>query len=293
MKIHLAFIVTCTFLLWGSTSAREEVSGGKDERTMQGVLGTYANPPRLANRRVDISRLLGELQDLNANTYNWLIWREATDWKDLKLFLPQAKKAGIKVWVTIVPPSESKPITQSSSEPFGLDYETWAKEIALLSVKYPNLEAWSIDDFAQNQKFYTPEYLEKILGAVRTVNPKLAFVPCCYFLQITPSFAANYGHMLDGIYFPYNAASSPKRNLQDVTFAEKEVIRVRELFGSKLPVFLVVYASAHSHYGDTTPGYVKDILTIGRKIADGVIIYCHQDPEKSPEKYQAIKLGFN
>lgn len=56
------------------------------------VLGTYAGLPRLSNGRADLNKLLKQLKDLNANTYNWLIWQNENDWDDLKLFLPIALK---------------------------------------------------------------------------------------------------------------------------------------------------------------------------------------------------------
>lgn len=261
------------------------------KQNLEGILGTYANPPRLKNERVDRQKLLKELEDIQANTYNWLVWTKTTDWDDLKLFLPQAQKKNIRVWVTLVPPSESKPIAKYSSEPYGLDYERWAREIALLSVKYPNLVAWSIDDFAHNLKFYTPEYLGKVLANASEVNPALAFIPCVYYKQITPSFVEAYKSFFHGILFPYRAESHTA-NLTDHQYVEEEIARVRELFGGEHPVFLDIYATAHSRLGDSTPDYVQKVLEAGRRSADGVLIYCHQDPEKSAEKYQVLKMGF-
>src|ERR1051325_7224475 len=111
-------------------------AGGADNslarsETLRGTLGTYDGEPRLANGRVDVGKLVSELTDLHANSYNWLIWHAATDWDDLKSFLPLARKSKIKVWVTLVPPSESPPqYGNNYSEPFRLDYERGGKEIA-------------------------------------------------------------------------------------------------------------------------------------------------------------------
>ena len=256
-----------------------------------GVLGTYAGAPRLDNGRVDIQRLLSELKDLKADVYHWLILEKETDWDDLKLFLPLARKAKIKVWVCLVPPSESKPIAKLSSEPYCLDYERWAIEISTLSLTNPNLIVWSIDDFVHNLKFYTPEYLKKILDAARAINPKLAFIPCCYYKQTTPQFVKDYGQFLDGILFPYRA-ESVGANLQDATQVENEIAHLRKMFNPDFPFYIDIYATAHSRLGASTPEYVRDVLTAGRKYADGVFIYRHQDPVKYAEKYQIIKKGF-
>src|SRR5262245_4401121 len=118
-----------------------------DSHSLQGCLGTYHGEPRLANGRVDCHQLLAELAEIRANTYSWLIWEKPTDWDDLKLFLPLARAQKIRVWVTLVPPSESPPLTSHFSEPFRLDYARWGIEIARLSLQETNLVAWSIDDF--------------------------------------------------------------------------------------------------------------------------------------------------
>lgn len=152
------------------------------ENVLSRVKGTYASPPKLENGRIDIGKLINELKDLNANTYNWLIWRGEKDWDDLQLFLPVAKKNKIDVWVTLVPYSESKPKTNWSSEPFQTDYVKWAEEIVKLSLVYPNLTALSIDDFVGwNMQFYTPEYTAEFVNVMHNINPQLAFVPCIYY----------------------------------------------------------------------------------------------------------------
>jgi len=291
-------IFKIAMLIWlmcqGSAFAQDGTKIGKaaEAVNLRGALGTYANPPRLENGRVDMRRLISELKDIHADTYHWLIYKNYNDWDDLKIFLPLAQKARLKVWVTIVPPTESKPIASWSSEPFCMDYERWATELAKLSLAQPNLVVWSIDDFVHNLKFYTPEYVEKLVGAAHGINPKLAFVPCCYFSQITPLFVKNYSRFLDGILFPYRAESLG-RNLQDATQVENEIAKVRELFGNtEFPVFLDIYATAHSKLGASTPEYLEEVLARGRRSADGIMIYCHQDPVKSPAKYKIIKKGF-
>ena len=64
-------------------------------------------------------------------------------------------------------------------------------------------------------------------------------------------------------------------------------------FGGDLPVVLDVYATRHSQLNDSTAEYVRQVMTIGRRSADGVIIYQHQYEESSPEKYHVIKELFD
>jgi len=241
---------------------------------------------------VDIARLLNELVDQRANTYNWLIHSELTDWDDLKLFLPQARKKGIRVWVTLVPPTEQPPKNKAYAEPFRLDFERWSEEIAKLSTAQPNLVAWSIDDFTHNLGFFTPEKMLGIVGMARKINPQLAFVPCCYQPKITPKFIHDYHDSIDGILFPYRH-ESVKINLTDADQVAAEVQQIRAMVGNSFPIIVDVYATAHSRLGDTTPAYVRTAMTEARTSADGVLVYCHQNPTTQAEKYLLIKELFH
>lgn len=40
-------------------------------------------------------------------------------------------------------------------------------------------------------------------------------------------------------------------------------------------------------------GYIPDVIKAGREFADGVLIYCHQDPEKSAENVRLLKKDLN
>lgn len=259
------------------------------------ILGTYAGLPRLFNGRADLDKLLEQLKDLNANTYNWLIWQNENDWDDLKLFLPMALKNKIAVWVTAVPPSESRPKTKWNSEPFGLDYIKWSEEIAKLSKDYPNLVAFSIDDFVHNLAFYTPEYVGKMVNKIDAINPSLQFIPCCYYRQITVDFAQKYTPMLDGVLFPYRAESEGA-NLKNAGLVDREIANLRNIFKGfkkQMPIYIDVYLTAHSSLGATTPFYVQEVIRSGKEYADGVLIYTHPDPVKDSEKYQIVKAEFS
>jgi hypothetical protein len=262
-------------------------------QALRGTLGTYDGEPRLPSGHVDVAKLVSELADLHANTYNWLIWHASTDWDDLKIFLPQARKKKINVWVTLVPPSESPPLYGSNySEPFQLDYERWAKEIAKLSVHEKNLIAWSLDDFSSaNTGFFTPEKLRSILDGAHKINPKLAFVPCCYYPQINAAFVQKYHGLFDGVLFPY-LSESAKASMMNSTRVEAEVREVKAKFGS-VPVFIDIYATGYSSLGKTTPKYVREVMENSHGSVDGILIYCHQDKKQAPEKYNIIKELFS
>ena len=101
----------------------------------------------------------------------------------------------------------------------------------------------------------------------------------------------NYCPLIDGILFPYRHESAGA-NLKDPSLVESELKQIKELVGPSFPVVLDIYATAHSRLGATTPEYVEQAMIAGQRAADGVMIYCHQDPEKNPEKYQIIKRLF-
>lgn len=283
-------------LLWSvsgcaTSPAAEKKAAAKRAAVLRGTFGTYDAEPRRADGRVDVDRLVRELTAIKANTYNFLVWRAASDWEDLKLFLPRARAGHMRVWVTLVPPSESPPHSREYSEPFRLDYQRWAVEIARLSLREPNLVAWSLDDFSYDKATFTPAYMQAMIGAAHRINPRLAFVPCLYYDHITRELAEKYRPFVDGILFPYRHESG-KRNLSQWDTLEAELGRVRERFGNDRPVFLDVYATRHSQLNDSAPEYVEEVMKLGRRHADGVLIYCHQYEDQSPDKYRVIKKVF-
>lgn len=163
-----------------------------------GVIADYDAELRRPDGHVDTRAMIERLKALGVHCYFWLVWHAPTDWGDLREFLPAARNAGIDVWVYLVPPSEPPP-----SQPFGLDFVTWAREIAKLSVEYPNLRAWVIDDFYANRDVLTPEYMAQVCVTAREINPDLAFYPLMYFPEISWRFVEDYGSIVDGAVVAY------------------------------------------------------------------------------------------
>lgn len=261
--------------------------------------GTYDGDLRTPQGHIDHDRLLADLGELHANTYNWLIGHASTDWDDLHTFLPRARKHGIRVWVTLLPPSESPANPKSKAthycEPFRLDYEKWAAELSALSTREPALVAWSIDDFAYNLKdTFTPARMRAIIAAQREKNPKFAFVPCVYYKQATAGFAQAYRKYLDGILFPYRSEST-KAGLVDATQVAPEVKTLKERFGRDFPIIVDIYASRHSTLGSSTPQYVEQVMKLAHPAADGVHIYRHQDKHNpnEREKFDVIQRAMS
>jgi hypothetical protein len=132
------------------------------------------------------------------------VWHAATDWDDLKLFLPKAAQANLQVWVYLVPPTESAPQYGTAySEPFRLDYGRWAEEIARLSLQHTNLTAWVIDDFYANHKVFTPAAVRNLQQRAKGINPRLAFLPLLYYGEIRRAFVEDYHDVIDGVVVAY------------------------------------------------------------------------------------------
>ena len=167
-------------------------------------LADYDAELRRKDGRVDADAMVRRLKELGVTTYYWLICHAPTDWDDLKVFLPKAAKAGIEVWVYLVPPSESAPSPgMPHCEPFRLDYVRWGEEIARLSLAHPNLTAWVIDDFYANRRFFTPAYVGEMRTKSRAINPRLAFLPLMYFPEISEKFVKDYRPVIDGAVVAY------------------------------------------------------------------------------------------
>jgi hypothetical protein len=166
-------------------------------------LADYDAELRRPDGRVDTDAMLQRLKELHVTTYYWLVWHKATDWDDLKLFLPKAAQAHLDVWVYLVPPTEGPPHAEPASEPFKLDYPRWAAEIARLSLQFPNLTGWVIDDFYANHDLFTPEYTRQMRAKAKAVNPRVAFLPLMYFPEITAQFASDYREAIDGVVVAY------------------------------------------------------------------------------------------
>ena len=164
----------------------------------------YDSEPRRPDGHVDSDALLARLKELHVTTYYWLILHAATDWDNLKLFLPKAAAAGLQVWVYLVPPTESAPQEGTTyMEPFRLDYGRWAEEIARLSLQHTNLTAWVIDNFYANHAFFTPAAVRDLQHRAKQINPHLAFLPLMSFGEIRRAFVEDYREVIEGVVVAY------------------------------------------------------------------------------------------
>ena len=200
----ISILVPCLCLAASQPAIAQNRSPARPQGLFHRHLADYDAELRLPNGRVDTDAMVARLKELGVTTYYWLICHAETDWDDLQVFLPKAAKAGIEVWVYLVPPTESPPRPgQKYAEPFRLDYARWAVEIAKLSLRHPNLTAWVIDDFYANHEFFTPAYIRDFQKKSKAINPRLAFLPLMYFNELRPQFVADYREVIDGVVVAY------------------------------------------------------------------------------------------
>lgn len=170
------------------------------------VLGDYDAELR-NSQHVDAPQMVKRLLQLHANTYMWLIWHSPNDWEDLQTFLPLAEKAGIRVWVYLVPHSETalQNPRWPYSEPFRVDYVRWAQEIAKRSLEHSNLVGYVIDDFWANVQpgRFEPDYTCRMVEAGKAINPRLKFYPLMYYGQIDERFVGTMAPLVDGVVAAY------------------------------------------------------------------------------------------
>ncbi|MGO9339982.1 MAG: hypothetical protein ACLPH3_02525 [Terracidiphilus sp.] len=173
------------------------------------IVGDYAGEMRETAKRsdgnthVDTPAMISRLTALKINTYFFLILHSPSDWDDFRNeFAPAAAKAGIDVWVYLVPPLECQP---ACSQPYGKDYVRWATEIARLSLQQPAVKGMVIDDFDYNGATFTPQYANQIHQAAKSVNPRFLFYPLLYWgLGLTsPGYFDRYAQAIDGFIFAY------------------------------------------------------------------------------------------
>jgi len=215
---------------------------------------------------IDTPRLIKKLKEGAINTHLFLIWDIKTNWDDFRLeFLPAAQKAKIDVWLFLTPPTENNPPPMGEKyEPYGDDYITWFVETAKLSKKYSVLKAIVIDDFENNEDFFTPEYLKQMMDAVHSINPNLAFLPVNYDLSLSPStpqslistaFVNKYKDSIDGIVFPYLHWQN-KDSLDD---EESQILMNSDILNGKIEQFTV-------NFPPNTPSNSGDYSAIAKTV---------------------------
>lgn len=272
---------------YGPDGMRAALCGGN---TVGGMIREREARPD-GYRHIDTPAMIRRLTELNANTYFYGVWESATDWDDLREeFLPAAQRAGITVIPYLVPPTETY-LAGRASRPYLLDFAAWAREIATLSVEYPVLVGWAIDDFefAENAELFTAEYMASFKQAQDEINPDLLFYTCAYWESArSEEFLDKYGPFIDGIVYPF--LDGAHENTTVATSTGPCLDAILELTEPRgLDLLLLVYTGRFLNAPlAPTEQYVAETLQAGREYAEsgriaGVIAYgCQVDGAATP-----------
>jgi hypothetical protein len=240
---------------------------------------------RTGEGRTDIPKLMAALNKIGARDYLHLVWSKdlyPNSWEDFKLLAPEFRKAGLRLWLYLAPPSEPP-----APEPFGHDYIRWAGECAKLAKEYPCVAGLCIDDFNGNVDKFTPGYCKDMMKAAHKIAPHLALLVTNYFGCYEDTMAEHVrAGAIDGVIFPYFL---PQKNHSDTTLLKSQVETFRKWldeqtrkggFSKTMPLVVMIYATKHSQSSDLpTPAFIRKCLEIGleataKGLADGVCTYC-------------------
>ena len=233
------------------------------------VRGSDATPIRRGDDRVDTPATISRLIQMHANVHMFGIGR-GQDWDDLRFeFAPAAQAAGIKVWVYLWPPSDCTDDKCTNYPPYGKRYDDWARAIAQLSVQYPVVTAWAIDDFANsrngvnNLDYLTPAYLTQVRKLSQSIQPMLEFYPVVYYTFATQSFIDRYAPVIDALIMPYR--DDPYRNTLWTASLQGQLNNlITRLASRNRKLILMVYAKGLSNT-QVVPDveYVRRVTSVG------------------------------
>lgn len=245
-------------------------------------------------RHLDTPAMLAALKDLHVNTYIYLV-HGTLDWNDMKdEFLPAAEKAGLDVWLYFLPPSEC-PI-ETCKLPWGHDYIRLHEEAAKLSLLHKNLKGTAIDDFSDNVKLFTPEYIGKLKAAGRAIQPGFLFYPLLYTKSMNEAFLNQYDGVIDGVIWAYR--DEPTINTTRNTSLRAQLTQSEALLQARgKSLILMVYCSPLGRIPiPPSADYVTGILREGIRDAKegrltGVVTYKLSKSATAPDEQNYARSG--
>jgi len=267
----------------------------KKDPFARGIISLYAGMIYDKDGNPDIEKMVEIIKDLRANCYTYLIaYRSEKELEFLPKFLEKAEKEGIEVWVYTVPPSEApigrdKPINERKYLPFDMDYLKWAEAIAKISLQYPNLTLWMIDDFDGNLNFYTIEYTKKIYEKTKEINPKLLFGVCVYYNSIKDFVNKGYLPFFDAVLWGYQHSYSlwPECGISAKSLPV-EINTYYKLCPGKI-LIPCIYFTPHSSWpkGRPTKEYLEEAIKIAFEQTG--ICWVYTTPKPGDFRYDIVK----
>jgi len=132
---------------------------------------------------INYQETVDAMHDMGANTLMFIM---NADWKypQLLALLENTKDTDIKVWVQMRFWINSYGAWGCNGPPV-TDCTEWVKNMSRLSLQYPNLEAFFIDDFhpfkPARSSVLTPDFIREVIHDKDGINPDFRFIPVMYF----------------------------------------------------------------------------------------------------------------
>jgi hypothetical protein len=224
----------------------------------------WAAPVQGKDQALDVAAVIHALQENRFDCVAQFIDSEPPHtWAEFQRLLSAAQPAGISVWAILIPPSEG-----ATSLPYRTDYLGWMKELAKLSLQYPNLRGVSIDDLFSNISYqtFTPEYLRRLYKAKQEINPRLLFVPVIY--ELDAEVAERLAGCVDGVWLWW-------LNMEIVGGMRSHFENSRRVVQGRFPIYAGVYGHSTLFHpqGGPIPKVLRRSLEIACQYADGAVIF--------------------
>lgn len=258
---HLAFLGLLIALPVVAFAA--EAPAGS-HHAMGSIPCAWSVPIQQTNHQLDVPATIRSLQANHFHCYVQPIEEKPPmSFEDFKRLLPAAQAAGIAVWPVLVTQTIG-----AASLPYGKDYVRWAKVLARLSLKYPVVRGFNIDDTDAGgmDRVFTRSYMCRIYQAGKKVNPRLLFVPTIYDLD--PGEANRLAGCVDGVWLWWT-------NLEQDNGLRAFLEDGRLVAGNRFPVYAGIYAHSTSWHKEGSPKakVFKKALTLGCTYSDGVVLW--------------------
>ena len=255
----------------------------------------YAGMMYDADGKPRIGEMISRLEDLGVNCYSYLIDSHSREeLSALPEFCELASRAGIEVWVVLVPPTEEPPLSPRSKDgvrypPYGLDYLQWAKEISRISRKHHNLTLLMIDDFLYNTDLFTHNYVKGVYTNLKRENRNLLFGVTIYDDQLGARREIQpYLPYVDAVEWGYqhNARISPNYGISAASLAS-DIKHFVNMFPNAL-LIPCLYFTPHSSWSrEATPSYLEEAMSIAYRQTGVVLVF--RTPFRNTVHYELVK----
>jgi hypothetical protein len=250
-------------LLYVGAAAAAADTPVANRHAMGSVPCSWSVPIQQADHKLDVPKTIRLLKANHFTCYVQPIEDAAPmTWDDFNRLLPAAQEAGIDIWPVLLPKHEGY------SPPYRADFVRWAGELARLSLQYPVMRGFNIDDTDKggNENVFTHEYFGEIYRAKQKINPALLFVPTIYDLDSAE--ADLLAGVADGAWLWWT-------NLEQNNGLRASLENGRLVARGRFPVYGGVYAHTTSWHNQAgpKPALLKEALDLACGRTDGAVIW--------------------